>query len=576
MPPKTKTTKASSKSRSRSVSRSRSASRTTRSKSRSQSRGRVTKKAQKVRTPVSESKIVRKRSPSPSTSESEVSLKVIRRKSSAAVIPILTKSATPIRVSRRVIERVESSNVESKSDSGSSRSSSSSNATKLTTCSQSCRILKSIASKVGGFVCSEGTHAFIAMLVLPFSVFWLNLFVHKSNIPITKKGHSWAGVTWPTDWRLYINPYIVVGVCGYLLMHAVITSIPIGRKLPVLAGGRRHDYRANGILSLLFFGLMFGVCQVYGKKHLAGFTPSKVADHWLALMTTALMLSFLIACYSYVRGRYARRPALSPGSKVGNVFADFYNGRELRPYWFNVDMKMFLFRPSICLLLLVEATLCAKQFESIGKISPALATIVVFHLVYAIDYLVYEPTMLSSYEMAYAGFGFLRIMADLLIIPFAYTIGVSYLFQHPQVGFSKPNMEGCNAALLGIATALRLLGQWVARSSNNQKYLFRRDPQHPSLSAVHTVPTSTGKRLLAGGWWGIVRHPNYLGEILMAIGAALPAGLATPIMWIHPVFILVFMSLRAHETDRRSASKYGAGWVNYKRLVPCRLIPRVY
>ena len=33
---------------------------------------------------------------------------------------------------------------------------------------------------------------------------------------------------------------------------------------------------------------------------------------------------------------------------------------------------------------------------------------------------------------------------------------------------------------------------------------------------METIPTSGGKKLLVSGWWGLVRHPNYLGDLIMA------------------------------------------------------------
>lgn len=43
-------------------------------------------------------------------------------------------------------------------------------------------------------------------------------------------------------------------------------------------------------------------------------------------------------------------------------------------------------------------------------------------------------------------------------------------------------------------------------------------------SGLETISTATGKRLLVSGWWGLVRHPNYLGDLLMALAWSLPCG----------------------------------------------------
>lgn len=41
---------------------------------------------------------------------------------------------------------------------------------------------------------------------------------------------------------------------------------------------------------------------------------------------------------------------------------------------------------------------------------------------------------------------------------------------------------------------------------------------------LETIPTATGRHLLVSGWWGMVRHPNYLGDLIMALAWSLPCG----------------------------------------------------
>lgn len=41
---------------------------------------------------------------------------------------------------------------------------------------------------------------------------------------------------------------------------------------------------------------------------------------------------------------------------------------------------------------------------------------------------------------------------------------------------------------------------------------------------LETISTATGRQLLVSGWWGMVRHPNYLGDLIMALAWSLPCG----------------------------------------------------
>lgn len=63
---------------------------------------------------------------------------------------------------------------------------------------------------------------------------------------------------------------------------------------------------------------------------------------------------------------------------------------------------------------------------------------------------------------------------------------------------------------------LKAAGYLTFRGSNSQKDLFRRDPGHPKLRGLQTIRTERGRQLLVSGWWGVARHINYCGDLLMA------------------------------------------------------------
>ena len=85
----------------------------------------------------------------------------------------------------------------------------------------------------------------------------------------------------------------------------------------------------------------------------------------------------------------------------------------------------------------------------------------------------------------------------------------------------------------------------------------------------------------ARGWWlavwGVARHVNYLGEILMSLGLALaPGHFGSVWPWLYPAFMIAFMLTRERADERRCAAKYGPLWDRYCERVRYRIIPRVY
>lgn len=118
----------------------------------------------------------------------------------------------------------------------------------------------------------------------------------------------------------------------------------------------------------------------------------------------------------------------------------------------------------------------------------------------------------------------------------------------------------------------------LSRGANLQKFLFKTRPDAKlfGLLAPRTIGEGS-RRLLCSGFWGLSRHINYLGEILMAVGLVLALGRPLdPWPWLYPLYYVALLLPRQVDDDRRCARKYGALWEEYCRLVPYRIIPRIY
>jgi len=90
------------------------------------------------------------------------------------------------------------------------------------------------------------------------------------------------------------------------------------------------------------------------------------------------------------------------------------------------------------------------------------------------------------------------------------------------------------------------------------------------------MTTAKGSKLITSGWWGASRHPNYFGDLTMAVAWSLPTGLNTPITYFYVVYFAVLLIHRQRRDDEACEKKYGEDWIKYKKLVPYRIIPYVY
>lgn len=85
--------------------------------------------------------------------------------------------------------------------------------------------------------------------------------------------------------------------------------------------------------------------------------------------------------------------------------------------------------------------------------------------------------------------------------------------------------------------------------------------------------------LLVNGYWGISRHFHYVPELILAASWSAPQLLAADVMPLPFAYLAFLFGLLMHRTfrdDEKCSAKYGAYWIEYKALVPYRVLPYVF
>lgn len=78
------------------------------------------------------------------------------------------------------------------------------------------------------------------------------------------------------------------------------------------------------------------------------------------------------------------------------------------------------------------------------------------------------------------------------------------------------------------------------------------------------------------GWWGLVRHPNYIGDLIFSFCTCAGCGFSHIVPWTYFFFMASLLIHRALRDDARCSSKYGDRWSIYCKIVPWRLIPGIF
>ncbi|KAJ8009143.1 hypothetical protein DPEC_G00085840 [Dallia pectoralis] len=355
-------------------------------------------------------------------------------------------------------------------------------------------------------------------------------------------------------------------VVAWFLCQALLYLLPVGKVVEgmPLKNGDRLKYRMNTIHAFVLI-----VATLGGLVH-QGVDLEFLHSHILQLAVASLLLSVIFSVYLYGRSRWASPDQLAPGGNSGSHIYDFFMGSELNPRIKGFDLKYFCeLRPGLIGWLVINAAMALAEMKLHNLDCPSLAMILVncFHLLYVLDAYWHEEGVLSYMDITHDGFGFMLVFGDLMWVPFTFSLQAYYLVHHPN-HLSLP-------WVVGIAT-LNIIGYCIFRKANTQKNTFRRNPSDPTLSHLKTIPTATGKSLMVSGLWGVVRHPNYLGDLIMALAWSLPCGFTHILPYFYVIYLFILLVHREARDEAQCRRKYGSAWDDYCSVVRYRIIPRVY
>jgi protein-S-isoprenylcysteine O-methyltransferase Ste14 len=263
----------------------------------------------------------------------------------------------------------------------------------------------------------------------------------------------------------------------------------------------------------------------------------------------------------------------APATPGRSFAADLYLGRLENPRWLGgrLDAKMFLYLVGAVMLELNVLSFAAHHvLTHPGAVSAGVVLHAGLFTFFLVDYLTFERVHLYTYDLFAERVGFKLGWGCLLFYPYFYAVGLWSVADLPD--------PGTPTALLVLYAAIFFAGWGLSRGANLQKFLFKIRPTAALFGVIAPrVVEGDGHRLLCSGFWGLSRHINYLGEILMAVGLALALGYPWHIgPWLYPIYYLVLLLPRERDDDRRCAAKYGPLWAEYRRRVPYRIVPGVY
>lgn len=351
---------------------------------------------------------------------------------------------------------------------------------------------------------------------------------------------------------------------GWIGAQFLLYLLPIGGPIelgsPTKDNGRRLEFRLNGC----FVFLVNMSCLLAATY--AGVPVTKLSQKVTPLLTAGILTFFILSLILYAKAMTLRPRDRNPSGQTASTFYNWFIGAELHPRFGFLDLKLVLFRSAVIGWMIFNWVNVVEAYEN-GNLTHALILVSVLQLVYVLDTFWFEFGLLVSREMIYEGLGF-NILSLSLMIPFTFGVQTRYL---ATTGFNLPWY-----CLLPIL-CLNITGYWILRGSNSEKNNFRKNPNDPAFANYETLPTKVkGKNLLVSGWWGMSRHPNYFGDILVNFSFALPTGFGHFLPYLNPVLLVLLLMDREKMDGEDCKKRYGDVWDKYCEKVKYRIIPCIY
>lgn len=401
----------------------------------------------------------------------------------------------------------------------------------------------------------------------PVGALFFSIFLPAISVYLWICIHRHGGsLVWPTPALLADVPVPSLRGSGYFFGFIIVQAV-LDIVLPAkeVKGLKQRDgvvltYRLNGLLSLGITVIAMGALLGSGT-----ITGQSVLDELGAMLVLAIVFSFALALFLYFYGMTSKRNE----TRSGNVIYDYFMGTALNPRIKRFDLKFFFeSKIGLSMWIAIVMAMAAAEWETTGSVSTPMVLVGLFQLFYVADFYFFEEAMLSTWDINYENYGFMLAFGFVVWMPFNFSLQAQYLVYH------DPHLPIWAIALL---VAFNFAGYFIFRTSNLQKHQFRTRPSTKIWGREPTfITTQRGTKLLTSGWWGVARHSNYLGDLMMALAWCLPAGLSH----VPPFFYFIYFAPLLIDRERRDhrvcQKKYGADWDEYCRRVPYRILPGVY
>jgi len=403
-------------------------------------------------------------------------------------------------------------------------------------------------------------------------------------------------------WLAYVAWVIFQMIMEMVLPAKVIEGV-------TLKNGNRLKYPMNGLLAYFLSHV-----AVIAGSYLGLIDPTYVWKNMGALLTGGVISTFLVSLWQYIDfgllwKRHVNDPEFEEDWGVFDwteCISDFWLGVARNPRYFHkllpstggFDIKRFSnARAGLTIWIICNWSYMAaiyfgchlengqpvcEQEGDFNRIGYSAIFISLAHWYYIFDYNWVEPAYLTTTDLRHDLYGYMLAYGCCGFLAWFYPIA----FMGHIAGQKEP-LTG-NHVNFGIGLSLYLIGMFLFRRTNIEKHNFRTFiAEGGDLTKymvwgkpVDYIKTEEGSYLLCSGYWGLARHFNYIGDMVMCVGWTVACGGPKHGFPFVPLSYVVYFWLmdlhRLWRDEERCARKYKKDWEAYKQKVPSFILPGLF
>jgi delta14-sterol reductase len=353
----------------------------------------------------------------------------------------------------------------------------------------------------------------------------------------------------------------------YFIYIVALSKLLPGKTCRIKIKSYEKVYKINGLLVFLLTTIF---AFIFIRLELITLVP--IVEHFWSFFAAANIISILFSIALYTRTKIIETDETDPVriDYLPDFIADFWFGIERNPEFIGLDLKMFFYQPSLIGLFLLTVGFAEYQFLKYNQISIQMILLLSFWWFYLLLHYIKEEFMLYTWDIIAENFGFMLIWGDTVYLPFLYSICGWTIVDTINIEFSKLRIL--------LLILFNLAASYLFRVSNLQKHQFKLKQANPRNLFYwwNKDLVVLENKLLCSGFWGIGRHLNYTGEILVYLSIATISGMNSLLPYILPFSLLLLLTHRAWRDEQRCKEKYGPLWIKYCRIARFRMIPFVY